>query len=211
MKPSAVALVIGDLVGSRDAVDRSRLHASLVEALEEVNDTLAPVRPLHVTAGDEFQGVFATLGSALSATLLVRLRLRPAHDVRHGVAWGARTVLDRSGIEDGPGWWAARSAIESVHLAEQAAASRHLRTAYCLAPGVEGPGEGPVNAALVLRDERVSTLSDRSLSVLCGLLEGRSQKDIAESLSITPSAVSQRVRADGLAALVSAHELLAQT
>lgn len=211
MKQEPVALVIGDLVGSRSAADRSSLHASLLQALDEVNGHLAPVRPLHVTAGDEFQGVFASLGAALTATLLVRLRLRPAHDVRHGVAWGPRTVLDQSGIEDGPGWWAARAAIEAVHDAEQSAGSRHLRTAYRVAAEFDGPGEGPVNAALVLRDERVSALSERSLSVLCGLLDGRSQKDIAEALSISPSAVSQRVRADGLAALVSAHELLGQS
>lgn len=208
VKPAAVALVIGDLVGSRAAEDRSELHSSLLRALTEVNAHLTPLRPFHVTVGDEFQGVFATLGEALTATLLVRLQLQPTHDVRHGVAWGARTVLDESGIEDGPGWWAARAAIEAVHEAEQSAASRHLRTVYRMAPDVDGPSEGPVNAALVLRDERVSSLSERSLSVLCGLLDGRSQKDIAEELSISPSAVSQRVRADGLAALVSAHELL---
>ena len=68
-----------------------------------------------------------------------------------------------------------------------------------------------MNAGLVLRDERVSGLSDRSLSVLRGLLSGQTQRDIAESLGISPSAVSQRVRADGLAALVTAHELVGET
>ncbi len=68
-----------------------------------------------------------------------------------------------------------------------------------------------VNAGLVLRDERVSGLSERSLSVLRGLLSGQTQRDIAESLGISPSAVSQRVRADGLAALVTAHELVGET
>ena len=34
------------------------------------------------------------------------------------------------------------------------------------------------------------------------------QRDVAEALGISASAVSQRVRADGLAAIVAAHDLL---
>ncbi len=56
------------------------------------------------------------------------------------------------------------------------------------------------------RDERVGGLSDRSVSVLRGLLGGSTQREIAEELGISPSAISQRVRADGLAALVAADE-----
>ena len=59
----------------------------------------------------------------------------------------------------------------------------------------------------MLRDHLVSGLSERSLSVLRGLLVGESQRDLAEALGISPSAVSQRVRADGLAAIIAAHDL----
>jgi DNA-binding NarL/FixJ family response regulator len=67
--------------------------------------------------------------------------------------------------------------------------------------------EPAVNASLVLRDHLVGGLSERSLSVLRGLLAGESQRDLAGVLGISPSAVSQRVRADGLGAIVAAHEL----
>ena len=203
------ATLIGDLVGSRESADRADLHARLGVALIEVNALIEPVRPLWVTAGDEFQGTYATVGDAVRASLLVRLRLLSEHDVRHGIGWGTTTVLDEaSGIEDGPGWWAARVAIESVSAAERVASSRGLRTAYARAEDAVGPDAGLVNAALVLRDERVSTLSDRSLSVLRGLLLGQTQRDIAAELGVSASAVSQRVRADGLAALVTAHDLV---
>lgn len=209
MKP--VATLIGDLVGSRTSADRSDLHRRLGAALAEVNDLLAPVRPLWITAGDEYQGTFATVGEAVQATLLVRVRLVPSHDVRHGIGWGDTTVLDEeSGIEDGPGWWAARAAIEAAEGAQRTPAARSLRTSYMAAPeAVGGPDPGLVNAALVLRDERVSGLSERSLSVLRGLLVHTTQRDLAEELGISASAVSQRVRADGLAAIVTAHELMA--
>lgn len=206
-----VATVIGDLIGSRASSDRSVLHTHLDRVLEEVNASTSPVRPLWITAGDEFQGTFPDVGSAIQASLLIRVRLAPGQDVRHGIGWGATTVLDaRTGVEDGPGWWAARSAIEAVAKAERSAGSRSLRTAYRVAEGENGPDPRLVNAALVLRDERVTGLSARSMSVLRGLLSGETQRALAETIGISPSAVSQRVRADGLAALVLAHELMGE-
>ena len=212
MKPGPErAALIGDLVGSRTSLDRGDLHGRLLDALREVNALVSPLRPLWITAGDEFQGTYATVGAAVQASLLIRLRLAPEHDVRHGIGWGSTTVLDETGgIEDGPAWWAARAGIESAERGERSAAARALRTAYVLADGADGPDPGWVNAGLVLRDERVSGLSERSLSVLRGLLSGQTQRDIAESLGISASAVSQRVRADGLAALVTAHELVGE-
>ena len=65
-----------------------------------------------------------------------------------------------------------------------------------------------VNSILLLRDVLVTGLSDRSVSVLRGLLAGKTQRDLAEELGISPSAVSQRVRADGLGTILAAHELL---
>lgn len=205
-----VATVIGDLVGSRSSQDRADLHQRLGRALAEVNDELTPLRGLWVTAGDEYQGTFATVAEAVRATLLVRVRLWPVHDVRHGIGWGATSVLDDAGIEDGPGWWAARAAIDAAEHAAETPAQRWLRTAYVVADGAQGgPDPAFVNAGLVLRDERVSGLSERSVSVLRGLLSHETQRDLAEALGISASAVSQRVRADGLAAIVAAHDLLA--
>lgn len=212
VKPSPeLAALIGDLVGSRASIDRTDLHARLGVALAEVNALVPPVRALWITAGDEFQGTYASVGAAVQASLLIRLRLVPEHDVRHGIGWGATTVLDEAGgIEDGPAWWAARAGIEAAARAERSPSGRTLRTAYVLAEGATGPDPGLVNAGLVLRDERVSGLSERSVSVLRGLLSGETQRDIAERLSVSASAVSQRVRADGLAALVTAHDLVGE-
>jgi hypothetical protein len=211
MSETAVATLIGDLVGSRSSQDRGVLHQHLDAALAEVNDLLHPLRPMWITAGDEYQGSFATVAEAVQATLLVRVRLLPAYDIRHGIGWGATTVLDdEAGIEDGPGWWAARAGIEAAAGAESTPGQRWLRTAYVVADGaVGGPDAGLVNAGLVLRDERVTGLSERSVSVLRGLLSHVTQRDVAEALGISASAVSQRVRADGLAAIVAAHDLLA--
>lgn len=205
--------LIGDLIGSRTSADRQALHARFEHALGEVNAAFTPPTPMRVTVGDEYQGVFASLGDALSASLLVRLALRPDGDVRHGIGRGDVEVLGTSPrVEDGPGWWAARAAIERVEQAETKAALRSLRTAYVADVSATDAGptadETAVNAALLLRDELVSGLSERSLSVLRGLLGGQTQRDLAQELGISPSAVSQRVRADGLGAILAAHELM---
>lgn len=205
-----MATLIGDLVHSRRAGDRGALHDRLATALEEVNGLLGPVSPLRVTVGDEYQGGFATVGDALRASLRLRLALAPEADVRHGLGWGEVTVLqEEPRIEDGPGWWSARDAIHDVERAEGRAGSRLRRTVYRRAEETEGPDPATLEAMLILRDQIVGGLDDRSLLVLRGLLTGVTQRDLAAELGVSASAVSQRVRSDGLAALVAADAALA--
>ena len=65
----------------------------------------------------------------------VRLTAAPAIDVRFGIGWGEVTILDAStGIQDGPGWWSARDAIEWTAAAQQQPALAHVRTAYRTPP-----------------------------------------------------------------------------
>ena len=199
------ATLIGDVVASRTAGDRTALHDRLTAVLAHVNDVFTPTTPLRITIGDEFQGGFETVGHAVQASLRLRLALLPELDVRHGLGWGDVDLLqEEPRVEDGSGWWAARDAIHEIQEAQGHPGSRFRRTAYRIAPDQAGPDPDLVNALLVLRDAAVGTLSERSVSVLRGLLDGRTQRELAESVGISPSAVSQRVRSDGLAALVAA-------
>ena len=204
-----MATLIGDVVASRRAGDRAVLHHRLTTLLADVNETCGPTTPLRITVGDEFQGTFETVGQALQASLRLRIGLLPDHDMRHGVGWGdVRVLQEDPRVEDGPGWWAARDAIHEVQQAQEHPATRFRSTAYRPAEDAEGPDRHLVAAALLLRDTVVSGLSERSASVLRGLLSGRTQREIADELGISPSAVSQRVRGDGLAAVVAADESL---
>jgi hypothetical protein len=205
---SEAATLIGDLVGSRTSADRRALHARVETLLAEVNETMDPVTPLRITVGDEYQGAFADVGSAARAALRLRVGLLPEHDVRHGLGWGGYAVLqEEPRVEDGAGWWVARDAVHVVELAEDRPATRWRRTAYVSADPVD-PAAAWIESTLVLRDQLVDALSPRGLSVLRGLLQGRTQKEIAHELGISASAVSQRVRADGLGAVMMTEELL---
>lgn len=199
------ATLIGDVVASRTADDRNALHDRLTAVLARVNDAFAPTTPLRITIGDEFQGGFETVGHAVQASLRLRLALLPELDVRHGLGWGEVDVLQaQPRVEDGSGWWAARDAIHEIQEAQAHPGTRFRRTAFRLASGQTGPDADLLNAALVLRDAAVGALSERSVSVLRGLLDGSTQRELAATLGISASAVSQRVRSDGLAALVAA-------
>ncbi|MEO6791571.1 MAG: SatD family protein [Ornithinibacter sp.] len=208
MPPPSPCVLIGDLVSSRKAPDRARLHEQLEAALTAVDAAVAPLTALRVTAGDEFQGTYATLGGAVDAALRVRLALLPEADARFGLGRGETAVLDRRrGIEDGPGWWAARAGIEQVAAMAERSATRQARTAFRAA--VPDPVEAAVNAALLCRDHLVGSMSPRSLRLLKGLMDSDStQREIAAREGISASAVSQRVRADGIGAVLEAQQLL---
>jgi hypothetical protein len=197
VKQKAYATVVGDLVASRTRSDRAALHERFSAALDRINADLRPVVPMRIQAGDEFQGRFARRGEALAAVLRLRLTLAPEVECRYGVGWGPLSVLDEStGVEDGPGWWLARDAIDAVH------ASRHRRTAY------RGPDQELIEAVLLGRDALLARLDARSVRILQGLLDGVPQRDLAEELGVSASAISQRVRHDDLAALAAQDALL---
>jgi len=213
MKPSSSsrvgvskATLIGDVVGSRDAVDRRALHRDVTAALAAVADdaTEAPA----FTVGDEFQGTYPTVGMAIGAALSIRLALSPVVDVRFGIGWGPATVLDPdTGIQDGPAWWAAREAIEWTATAQRRPGLALVRTSYRTADPA-GPAPDPINAALICRDHMLGSLDERSIRILRGLVHNRSKKELADEEGISASAVSQRAGRDGLDLIVTASQYL---
>lgn len=193
-------VLIGDVVGSRDLADRRAAQRRVDEVMGRVASAVPGVQPLEATVGDEFQGAWGTLGEAVRAQLLVRALLRPDVDVRVGLGVGATEVYDadrRPMLQDGPAWWAAREALESLGEPRRT----HLRTWYA------GPQQELVNAHLLCRDALLERLNERGWRMLGLALLGETQQRIAELEGITKSAVSQQF-ARGIAAVRDAQELL---
>jgi len=211
IKPTASSVaLIGDVVRSRTRVDRQALHDELTRALADTNTAVQADDDLVITVGDEFQGVYASLGRALTASFYLRAALHPRTDVRFGIGRGSVTTLDPvRGIHDGPAYWAARDAITAAEQRALKAQTRTSRTAYA------GPDDAPgtvaaVQAALDCLDFMVGSMSTTSREILGGLMRGHTQQDLADQAGISPSAVSQRVRRDGLGVAVEAMQRLGE-
>jgi hypothetical protein len=204
--PSLRATLIGDVVGSRTVANRAGAHRLLNQALHDVAATA--VDPPAFTVGDEFQGAYSSVGLAIDAALSVRLAVAPEVDVRFGLGWGAVTMLDETaGIQDGPGWWAAREAIEWTASAQRQPGFALVRTSF-RAAGETRTDVDAINAALACRDHLLGSLDDRSTRIVKALLMNRTKKDIAAAEGISPSAVSQRAGRDGLDLVVMASKFL---
>jgi hypothetical protein len=200
------ATLIGDVVGSRTVADRAGTHRALNKALRDV--AAAAIDPPAFTVGDEFQGAFTRVGLAIDAALSLRLSIAPDIDVRFGIGWGGVTMLDESaGIQDGPGWWAAREAIEWTASAQRQPGLTLVRTSLRAAAETRTDVDA-INAALICRDHLLGSIDDRSTRIVKALLENRTKKDIAAAEGISPSAVSQRSGRDGLDLIVVASEYL---
>lgn len=200
--------MIGDVVGSRTTADRAGLHRAVTSALAAVAEMA--IDPPVLTVGDEFQGVYRTVGEAIDAALSIRLALAPGVDIRFGIGWGTVTVLDvATGIQDGPGWWAAREAIEWTAAAQTRPGLALVRTAFRAAE-TDGPDAGAVNAALMCRDHLLGSLDERSQRILTGLRAGRTKKELAVAEGISASAVSQRAGRAGLDLILVASQELRQ-
>ena len=203
---SSVATLIGDVVGSRRVADRTASHKVLNRALRDV--ATGAIDPPAFTVGDEFQGSYPTVGMAIDAALSLRLALTPDIDIRFGIGWGAVMVLDaEAGIQDGPGWWAAREAIEWTASAQRQPGLALVRTSFRSEKDARQDVDA-INAALMCRDHLLGSLDDRSLRILKGMLTNQTKKDIAASEAISASAVSQRAGRDGLDLMVQASQYL---
>jgi SatD family (SatD) len=208
MKPdsSPRATLIGDVVGSRRATDRSELHRIVTSALRRV--AAGAIDPPAFTVGDEFQGSYPSVGAAIDAALSLRLTVTPDIDIRFGIGWGTVTILDAdAGIQDGPGWWAARDAIQQTAEAQRQPGFALVRTTF-RAPEHARDDVAAINAALLCRDHLLGSLDDRSLRIVKGLMSSKTKKQLAADEGISPSAVSQRAGRDGLDLIVLASQYL---
>lgn len=178
--------LIGDVVGSRQVADRAGLQQRIEAAIRDVNgryqDRIAASFVL--TVGDEFQGLLTTAGGLARIMATLRVAAFPA-SLRYGIGVGTLTTpLQPQAIGmDGPCFHRARAAIEQ---AEQAATRVE----------VEAPSGGAafmIYATLSSAVRRQWTDRQRQVHELA--MSGETGKSIAARLGVSPSAVSQHLKA----------------
>jgi len=202
-----VIAVLADIVGSRKLDDRTAAQRILDDTIVRVEKDLPLARqPLTPTVGDEQQGVYRALEDAMVSLLMIQLSLPDGIAFRFGIGVGAVSAVDsvHGELADGPGWYAARAAIELVHAREGRAVPR-TRTWIVGAAGQDEVMESTIaasNAYLLVRDELVGAMNERERRLTYGRLVGKSQQELAAEEGISQPSVSKSLRNAGSAALL---------
>lgn len=202
-----ISVVTADIVGSRELADRADAQRVIEDVLARVHADLGVAESvLEPTVGDEFQGQFPDLSAALQSILLITLALPDGLALRFGVGVGPVYTIPARGAElpEGPAWWAARAAIDTLH-AKQVRAMPAARTWIAAAEDEDAAVHEQVrlaNAYVWARDELVSAMGERARRLVYGRCMGLTQRELAAREQITQSAVSQLLTASGAAGLV---------
>lgn len=207
-----LAAVIGDVIKSRLLDDRKELQDWLLEGFDEINQVFDSVHGFLPTIGDEFQGLYYSIGSALFASLQLQLVLaRNGVNVRIGIGWGEVPILDETKVpfaQDGPAWWCARDAITRVTKNERRRGwPKHWRTAFS---STDATTDSLMNAFLMCRDKLLADFDRIDSTLALHLLRGSTLKSAADCVGISPSAASQRQRRRGIYSLLRAHQELGE-
>lgn len=228
--------VIGDLVRSKQASDRRELQIRLRKALTTTNEMIPAANDLEVTLGDEFQGLYSQLEPALAATILLRLLLGP-QSLRFGLGVGQLAFYSSSESQldqDGPAWWAARTAIESTINTSTSSALEMVKSRREMSGGkiraweqltldlkdISPPlREGSLgsqtsdrlaNAALQLSEGALERLDERDCRIAVALIRGDLQTEIARTEKISGASVSGRIARNGIKTIVQTFNVLRQ-
>lgn len=200
-----VTAVIVDIVRSRQLSDRRATQHRIAASFAAINDETEPIDPLAATIGDEFQASYPDVDAALYATLLIRLAMPEETDCRVGIGRGEVRAVGTGiagALQDGPGWWRARAAIETAHAQEDSTVPL-ARSWYREDDGeADSLMQRAINAYLLARDQVVGSMSARDRRLCLGVLRGRSQKELAAEAGVSQSAVSQALRRSGAASVI---------
>lgn len=205
--------VIADIIGSRRLADRAAAQHRLDEAIARVqHDLPVAVQAFRPTVGDEQQAIYRTLAEALASLLLLQLALPDDVQCRFGIGIGRIEMLSTAGgeIPEGPAWWSARDAIETVHATQQRAVPT-TRTWVAASAEEDEAMHSAVslaNAYLLARDELVSAMNERARRLTYGRCRGVTQRELAHAEGISQPAVSQALAAAGAPAVVAGFQAL---
>ena len=194
---TAYAALLGDVIASRHSGDREELQHMLDDAMSRGNAAGQPVQPLRMTIGDEFQGLFGHVVEAVSASLQIRMTLRPTVDVRIGIGWGTLDLVpqDPPFGQDGPCWWRAREAIEEVKKSELSnSVPRSVRTLVRTGDS----SDELINAYLVSRDHITAGWDEVDVEIAGLFRDGVNQTKISEQVGLSQSSVSRRLQNHGI-------------
>ena len=194
--------LIGDIIESKKIQDRAQVQQQLLRLMKELNwqyqDYL--ISPFTVTTGDEFQALFSPNSYMCQIIDQLSVAFSP-YEIRFGIGVGEMVTeinKEQSIGSDGPAYWLAREAINHIHDKNDYGIN-HISVFLA-----DEEVTWTVNAMLAACSFIQSKWTEVQYDVLKQLLaaniydETFSHKEMARSLSITPSAFNKRIKASGL-------------
>lgn len=190
--------LIGDVVASRKIERRAEFQTRLATELETLSERLddALVGRLALLRGDEVQGLFRDPEAAMDVVIGLADRLFPVRMV-HGLGCGRLTTRPGSEITqlDGPCFHHAREALHAAAKDDQWLAAR----------GFSPPVDRALTALFQLMRAIRGRWTDRQAE-LARAARGSRQKDVAERFGISPSVVSESLKAAAFTAVRKGEE-----
>lgn len=194
--------LIADVIDSKMVQERFDLQKQVEKTLQKMNELFGDylVSRFTLTLGDEFQALLKVGAPIFQIIDTLRSELTPTQ-LRFGIGLGEIvTAIDplRSVGADGPAYWNARAAINFVHQKND-----YGNTQIYFSSGKENQ-DLFVNALIASGEAIRSSWRDSQEEILLNLLkrsvysESFSQQDLAQSLSINPSALSKRLKSSSI-------------
>ncbi len=191
-EPQWVA-VIGDVVGSRTLTERSAAQRRIIGALADLRDAVGDgaAAPFVLTAGDEIQALLRRPAAAAEAVVRLADALYPVR-----IAWGlgygtlATDLGPEPALLDGPCFHAARTAVGEARRRDRWVVARGFGSATDAALSALFALQGLVRSRWTETQARYAAAARTQL-----------QKDVAAEFGVSPSVVSESLKAAGFAAV----------
>lgn len=194
--------LIADVIDSKMVQERLDLQKQVEKTLQKMNELFGDylASRFTLTLGDEFQALLKVDAPIFQIIDTLRSELTPTQ-LRFGIGLGEIvTAIDplQSVGADGPAYWNARAAINFVHQKND-----YGNTQIYFSSGKENQ-DFFVNALIASGEAIRSGWRDSQEEILLNLLkrsvysESFSQQDLAQSLSINPSALSKRLKSSSI-------------
>ena len=194
--------LIADVIDSKMVQERLDLQKQVEKTLQKMNELFGDylASRFTLTLGDEFQALLKVDAPVFQIIDTLRSELTPTQ-LRFGIGLGEIvTAIDplQSVGADGPAYWNARAAINFVHQKND-----YGNTQIYFSSGKENQ-DFFVNALIASGEAIRSGWRDSQEEILLNLLkrsvysESFSQQDLAQSLSINPSALSKRLKSSSI-------------
>ncbi len=201
--------IIGDLVKSRDMVDRLDVHSKLSKVLDEVNEKFDQElsKYFQITLGDEFQGLLNSPVCILDILYYIKSRMHPVI-IRFGIGAGEISFTDDNKMSalgsEGEAWWFARDAIKELE------SNKYKDDKYNIRIKMNSKIDSSINSFFELFSEIESNWTTRQWDIFSyiitnyGLEVDFTKNELADKLRIKPSTLSNHLSAIGYNPYVNA-------